>query len=276
MSEPKPGSVTLLPDDPMRVYQPPDLRAAPIPINSQGVLLQVISRVAGDPNIDLDRVERLLVMHEKLAARDAEQQFTRAMADFKRDPPKIIKDKLVSYVGVSYKHATLGAVVAAAIEGLGKVGISHRWNLEQLQGGRVRVTCILTHLAGHSQSTVLEGQPDDSGKKNAIQQVASTISYLERYTLLAATGLATAEQDDDGRGAGEPEREPDPPPEGYESWVADMDLIEDEAALKKAWNGSSGIFRGWATSADAGWWASRREAAKLGMTTGAFLKQRQS
>ena len=244
------------------VYQPPDLRAAPIPINSQGVLLQVISRVAGDPNIDLDRVERLLVMHEKLAARDAEQQFTRAMADFKRDPPKIVKDKLVSYVGVSYKHATLGAVVAAAIEGLGKVGISHRWNLEQLQGGRVRVTCILTHLAGHSQSTVLEGQPDDSGKKNAIQQVASTISYLERYTLLAATGLATAEQDDDGQAAGAAAAEPAEMPGGYESWKADMSAIDSEAELKKAWGGSNGLFRAYATSADVSWWESRKAAVK--------------
>ena len=43
--------------------------------------------------------------------------------------------------------------------------------------------------------------PDGSGGKNAIQAIGSTVSYLERYTLLAATGLATEDQDDDGRGA---------------------------------------------------------------------------
>ncbi|MNL48938.1 ERF superfamily protein [compost metagenome] len=47
----------------------------------------------------------------------------------------------------------------------------------------------------------MQAMPDNSGKKNAIQQVASTITYLQRYTLLAATGVATKGQDDDARGA---------------------------------------------------------------------------
>ena len=56
---------------------------------------------------------------------------------------------------------------------------------------------------GHSESTVLEAAPDSSGKKNAIQQVASTVTYLQRYTLLAACGLATKDmEDDDCAGAG--------------------------------------------------------------------------
>jgi hypothetical protein len=54
---------------------------------------------------------------------------------------------------------------------------------------------------GHSEEgAVLEGAPDTSGSKNSIQAVGSTVSYLERYTLLAATGLAAKDQDDDGRG----------------------------------------------------------------------------
>ena len=42
--------------------------------------------------------------------------------------------------------------------------------------------------------------PDDTGKKNSIQQVASTVTYLERYTFLSITGLAVEDQiDDDGQ-----------------------------------------------------------------------------
>lgn len=44
----------------------------------------------------------------------------------------------------------------------------------------------------------MRASPDNSGSKNAIQAVGSTVTYLQRYTLLAATGLAAAGQDDDG------------------------------------------------------------------------------
>lgn len=60
------------------------------------------------------------------------------------------------------------------------------------------MTCKITHIQGHSEETTLLAQPDASGSKNAIQAMGSTITYLERYTLLALTGLATHE-DDDGK-----------------------------------------------------------------------------
>jgi hypothetical protein len=53
----------------------------------------------------------------------------------------------------------------------------------------------------------MTGPLDDSGNKNKIQQAGSTVTYLQRYTLLAVTGLSTQDQDDDGQGAdddGEP------------------------------------------------------------------------
>src|SRR5271154_4281406 len=108
----------------------------PIPQSEAAVLLQVISRAAADKEIDLDRVERLLLMHEKITAKQAEKDFIEAMAKFKETAPRIMKTKLVSFKHkmdddtTSYRHATLGAVCQAAIVGLGAVGISHRWDLD--------------------------------------------------------------------------------------------------------------------------------------------------
>ena len=62
----------------------------------------------------------------------------------------------------------------------------------------------VTHIKGHSEDTTLSGPPDDSGRKNNIQQIASTVSYLERYTLFALLGLASQDMDDDGQGADKP------------------------------------------------------------------------
>ena len=73
----------------------------------------------------------------------------------------------------------------------------------------MRVTCILTHVKGHRERTSLQAGLDQSGAKNNIQALGSTVTYLQRYSLLAAVGLATREQDNDGGGAGMAQTEKD-------------------------------------------------------------------
>jgi hypothetical protein len=60
------------------------------------------------------------------------------------------------------------------------------------------VTCRISHEKGHFEETSISAMADDSGAKNPIQAVGSTISYLQRYSCLALTGLATYDQDNDG------------------------------------------------------------------------------
>ncbi|MYM81132.1 hypothetical protein GTP44_04055 [Duganella sp. FT50W] len=154
----------------------------------------------------MDELRAFIELQERLEANQARKAYVAAMAEFKRSPPQIMKDKAVGYYNkdgsfTGYRHSTLGAVCGAVVEALGTHGFSHRWDTEQPDSGLVAVTCSITHAMGHCETTRMVAPPDNSGKKNAIQQVASTITYLQRYTLLAACGLATNEQlDDDGRG----------------------------------------------------------------------------
>lgn len=165
-------------------------------------LLQVIANAARDPQVDVAKMQALYAMHKDAMATQAAQSFAAAMAEFKRNPPKIIKDKHVGFdTGkgrTEYDHATLGHVCDQIIAGLAAVGISHRWDLAQLEGGQIEVTCVLTHEQGHCTRTPLKSARDDSGSKNNIQGLGSTQTYLSRYTLLAATGLAAGLPDDDG------------------------------------------------------------------------------
>lgn len=151
----------------------------------------------------------VLALQREWEAGEAKKAYVAAMADFKKSPPTILKDKRVHFEGknggatTDYWHATLGNVAEAIIEGLARVGISHSWKPERI-GDRVHVTCTLTHAQGHSESISLDGPLDGSGNKNAIQQMSSTTTYLSRYTLLMITGLAVKDEilpDDDG-GAG--------------------------------------------------------------------------
>lgn len=155
---------------------------------------------------DLDRLERLMALQERWEANEARKAFVAAMAAFKGEPMTITKDKHVSFQTqkglTEYDHATLGNVVRTVVAGLARHGLSHGWQTERMDGGRVKVICTITHCLGHSESIALDAPLDDSGGKNNIQSLGSAITYLQRYTLLSITGLATEDQDDDGKGAG--------------------------------------------------------------------------
>ena len=79
---------------------------------------------------------------------------------------------------------------------LAKHGLSYRFRTEQQEGGAVRVICIVAHRDGHAEENALTAGRDESGNKNNIQAVGSTITYLQRYTLKAALGLAASNDDD--------------------------------------------------------------------------------
>ena len=176
-------------------------QVAAVPTTPAAVLMHAMANGGS-----LEQIEKLLDLQMKWEANEARKAFVADMAAFKQNPPTIKKDKSVGYTTekgfVGYKHATLGNVTDAIVEGLAQHGFSHKWDVDQ-NGDMVRVTCRITHRMGHSEDVSMSAPKDNSGKKNLIQQVASTITYLQRYTLLAATGLATHNQhDDDGADAG--------------------------------------------------------------------------
>lgn len=149
-------------------------------------------------------LRELMVLQKEWRAEEARNAFNHAMASFKQEPVYVRKGKAVGYETakgdfVGYKHAELSDVVAAVGPALAKHGLSHRWDVIQAKDW-ITVRCILKHAAGHSESVEMGGPPDNSGKKNAIQQIASTVSYLQRYTLKAITGVAEGGDDDDGQG----------------------------------------------------------------------------
>lgn len=149
----------------------------------------------------VEELGKLMDLQERWSKEEARKAFIAAMNQFKANPPQIFKNKAVHHNGVfKYKHATLDNCAEAIGSALSKVGISYRWETAQKEGGVISVACILTHTMGHSERTPLEASPDQSGGKNSIQAVGSTVTYLQRYTLLAATGMAVENMDDDAQG----------------------------------------------------------------------------
>lgn len=159
-------------------------------------------RIAVEQNADLDKLSKLMDLQQRWETSEARKAFVAALSAFKASPPTIVKNRRASFDGRSggkteYGYITLAEAATVIAPALSKHGLSHRWQTEQDDRG-IAVTCILTHEMGHSESVTMRAPADTSGSKNSIQAIGSTITYLERYTLLAITGLSAADQDDDG------------------------------------------------------------------------------
>lgn len=194
--------------------------SAPFGENPVGTIMQAIDRGATPETIDrilgwLERIDRAKIESaERIEKKEAVRAFDAAFAAAHGKFPKIAKDTNVSFksknggADTDYWHETLAGIADAVNPALAEHGLAYSWEPRQLDGGRIEVTCILSHISGHSRSATLAGSPDASGNKNNLQAVASTVSYLERYTLKSILGIASS-YDDDGQG-GAMNFQPDP------------------------------------------------------------------
>ncbi|KKN56861.1 hypothetical protein LCGC14_0567860 [marine sediment metagenome] len=182
------------------------------PDEDPGVALMRILGDAVSSGVDVEVIERLLAVHERYQAGLARQEYNAAVSALRADLPEVVKTEIVDYPTkkagrVSYRHEALATMVEDLSPVMAQHGLSFRWSIEQDTPDLIKVTCIVTHAAGHSEEASLFGPPDTTGSKNAIQAIASTVSYLQRYTLKAAIGIA-AGKDDDGAGGAPAQQRP--------------------------------------------------------------------
>lgn len=159
---------------------------------------------------DIDKLSKLMDLSERWEANEARKAFVAAKAAFKAEAPRIDKNKKVGFdskrggASTNYSHATLDHVEELLSPVLSRHGLAYSWETGQTDTGQIRVTCVLTHVLGHSERVVLQAAPDNTGNKNSIQAIGSTATFLSRYTLLLVTGMATGEMDDDAVAGGAP------------------------------------------------------------------------
>lgn len=164
--------------------------------SESAAILSVIERMAMNPEIDPDRIERFIVLKERIDATNAKKAFDAAVAQAKATIPPAEKNATGHN---SKRYADFFAYAKVVDPIISALGLSYRFRTEQTD--RITVTCVLTHEGGHAEENSLSGPADASGSKNAIQAIGSTLTYLQRYTLVQALGLA-ASNDDDGSATG--------------------------------------------------------------------------
>lgn len=143
----------------------------------------------------IDVVQSLMDAQDRWDAKEARRAFDEAMSNAMSEIPTIKKNKTVGFNKVSYQYEDLAEIAETVKPILNKYGLSYRFRTTQ-EGTSVSVTCIVSHVGGYAEENTLVANNDTSGNKNSIQAVGSAVTYLERYTLKAALGLAASVDDD--------------------------------------------------------------------------------
>jgi len=174
-------------------------------------IMAIIQQVATNPAADIDKMERLMVMHQQHQDRLAKQAFDAAMAEMQKKLPVIrergaIRDK---FKNVQSTYALWEDINEELKPVLAKHGFALSFRIPRGASG-VEVEGVLSHKEGHRETTSILLPADTTGSKNAVQAVASSVSYGKRYTAGALLNFTTTGEDDDGQAAN---KKPEPPAE---------------------------------------------------------------
>lgn len=176
----------------------PSVPAVPAASDSTA-LMSIISRVASEKDYDVEKLERLLALKERYDQTEARKAFEAAVSAAKAQLKPIVKNRTVDFTSqkgrTNYVYEDFAQVATQVDPVLAEHGLSYRFRSKQ-DGKTLAVSCILAHRDGHTEETTLTAQNDESGNKNSIQSIGSAATYLQRYTLKLALGLAAAKDDD--------------------------------------------------------------------------------
>ena len=176
-----------------------------------GGLLAVIERLATNPQLNIEVFDRLLAARRQEEDRAAMRAFNAAMSEAKGEISPVLKTRDVDYPSrreggarTKYRYESFADVAKVVDPVFATHGLSYRFRISQ-KADQVTVTCIVSHALGYSEETSpLETKVDPgSTGMSMVQALGSALTYLQRYSLRAAIGLA-AGVDDDGKGAGGP------------------------------------------------------------------------
>jgi len=151
-----------------------------------------------EKGLDVSALEKLMDLQDRHNAAEARKAFFDAFTRFQAQCPDLRKTKSVSFNQTNYNYAPLSDIARQIGKALKDNDLSYRWEITDT-ATEIKVTCLVSHIAGHTEKTTMQADPDKSGAKNSIQSRGSTITYLQRYTLIGALGLSTADSDIDGR-----------------------------------------------------------------------------
>lgn len=190
-----------------------------------------LAKMAIEKGLQINELRAILDLQKEWESRVSLREFNEAIAKFQALVKPVSRSSAVKYQGkggtVNFKFAGLSEILPAITPVLSECGLSVRWKNEDVNN-QLKITCIVSHVGGHSESCSMMGEPDVSGGKNNIQAKGSTMTYLQRYTLNLLLAIST-EEDNDGAG-GAPVSKPKP---NESQWNTIKDRVKGGLSIEK-------------------------------------------
>lgn len=167
--------------------------------NETSAIVAVIEKCALNPNVDVAKMEKLLDLQERILNRNSKMAFMADMAMMQNELPEIEKNGAIKIHGkVQSRYAKFEDINEKIKPILKKFNFAVSFKIKQ-EATKIIITSILSHAMGHSEETEIELPHDNSGNKNSVQAVGSTISYGKRYTMCALLNISVRDEDDDAQ-----------------------------------------------------------------------------
>lgn len=190
-------------------------------------------RFAIERGVDVEVLERLVALQERVTERNARAAYFEALAAFQEECPEIRKTgkaKIATRAGTGfdYAYAPLDEIARTIRPYLKKHGLSYSHDVE-MQGEVMNVICVLRHIDGHEERSTFPVPIDTKAAMSGAQKNGAALTYGKRQSLIAVLGLTTADDDNDaasrphGRGRGAAEEEDGP--------ISDRQLADLEALM---------------------------------------------
>lgn len=173
------------------------------PVSETTAIISMIERAARDPNVDIDKFERLMAMKERVEADTSRKAFNEALAAAQAEIPHVYRDKENSHTRSRY--ATLEGILERITPVITRHGFSISYGMaDSPLTDHYRVTCRVSR-AGHSQDYHADLPADGVGaqgksNKTGIQAFGSTVTYGRRYLVMMIFNVALKNDPDDDDG----------------------------------------------------------------------------
>lgn len=165
-------------------------------------IVSMIERAASDQRVDVDKLERLMAMRERMEAKQAETAFNVAMKDAQSEMRPISANALNPQT--KSKYATYAKLDSELRPIYTKHGFSLSFDEDDSpKPDHVRVVCYVAHEAGHTRTYRKDMPADGKGAKGAdvmtkTHATGAAASYGARYLLKGIFNIAVGEEDRDG------------------------------------------------------------------------------
>ncbi|MCB0060435.1 MAG: ERF family protein [Caldilineaceae bacterium] len=179
-------------------------------MSESAALISMLERAARDPNVDMDKMERLWAMKERADADRARRAYDAAFAEMQTELPEIEKKGMIIIRDKNDREKIIQSTPYALWDDTNRVikpiltnhGFGLSFRITQTES-RLTATAVLSHRDGHRETTEFSAPIDATGSKNNVQGWGSSFSYGKRYAATALLNITTRGEDDDGKAAGD-------------------------------------------------------------------------